>query len=444
MPTRKPPSEPASRAATSSYSAKSSSLSRGTPRGKEGNEGTGGKGGETRGKTRGTNAFRKHPLFKVLLDIGGKDRSLRPSVLGKYDPLLRSAEVQRRIRAATDGSQPDVLAHKALLDAIETLPKGTRHTVGEAALCATDAYENLLLERRIELLEKDTITKDMFRYHRDEAFREIIEYLSRPSMAADEPKQAVAPFKGKRQDLTGDEWLMVRFADVAQSAIHLHYAGLAVLFDQDLSYFLARKNIRPSQVTERASVNLPFTDWVFKRYTDLLYNSGYVGLEEHITSWGRPTGHAVKWLFEQLGDATPVGPRSVPDDRTPTRSGHTPEEHQLLRLAEFAYHKHWLPWYLKNCEKSSRESALVPIVAMSGAIEFTLTRHLGLQASVLHEKARLAAQKSLASYYIRIDDLAPLAGSLSLRQRADAYFDVQGALLTSRGQMWFREYIEAV
>jgi hypothetical protein len=321
------------------------------------------------------------------------------------------------------------------------LPEGTRRTVGEAALCAKADYEHLLVERRIELLAEAGITRDMFRYHRDEAFRQIITYLTHRPPA--KVKQAVAPYKGRRQ-LTEDERLVRNLVNFAQCAMDLHYAGLTVLFSQDLAYFLNRNNILPHQVIAGHRRIDPLDDSIFARYINLLYRSGYASLEEYLQS----ECHGVISLYEKIGDATPIGPRTVPGDETPSGSFSTPEEKLLYRLglAELAYRSHWRPWYSANCiVHGSRANALVPIVAASGTIEYLLARHFGLNTiPQVHEKARLIAHKTLASYYNQIDERAPLAGSLSLRHRADAYFDVQGALLTNRGRKWYRGQIDKV
>jgi hypothetical protein len=411
-------------------------------------------GGKKRGKPGDTDPMLQHPLYKELEAIGRNDTSLQPLVLEKYKHLLESPEVQRRALASTSTQPLAALAREALRDAVKALPKGHRRTVGEAVLCAKPRYEDQIVERRIELLEEppNPISRHMWRYYRKLALKAIFNYLMRPTTEALLPRQAVAPRKPPFLHInTPDEDRALDFIHFMERATDLHYAGLAVLFSRDLQYFLARKTISISDLIETVHYSKDgLMRYIFECHTALIGTWLSTNLDASLThdDW---SGNTIKGLFGMIDDATPIGLHSWQSDEE-IESAHSPMEKQsrYQTFAQGAHASHWIPWYSKHCMgKSSRESALVSLVALSGAIESTIVQssvapYFRLKYDRTHGKSRLLAQKNLALYYSKIDDLAPLAGDLSLRQRADAYFDLQSPLLTDRGEKWYDGRIEVV
>ncbi len=396
--------------------------------------------GEKEGKTKEPDPLREHPLYKELLRIGREDMSINRRALRKYDHLLGSAEVQRRAGAGANLDQLAEAAESVLRAAVRALPEGKRRIAGEAGLCAIKDYENLKIVQRIPLLEAlpEKFDMEMFKYYRHEAFKLIFEYLTHASVA--KPKQAVPPYK-RHPILTKDDELERDLIRFGQRTAELHYAGLVVLFSEELEIFLSTRRVLFSQL--RRPGNNPdttFTQYIFDCYTALFYQSNRITLEEELFT----EDHGITDLLEKLGDATPIGPRRLPDDDTLRQMidvrGGVDLRWQLR--AQSAYRTHWQPWYRKHChayKRTARDSALVPIVAMSGVIASIIRL-----PRTTRQKARLHAHKKLASYYNEIDELAPLAGDLSLRQRADAYFDIQGAVLTDRGKKWYQGRIETM
>lgn len=199
-----------------------------------------------------------------------------------------------------------------------------------------------------------------------------------------------------------------------QHATDLHYACLIVLFSQDLHPYLKRECIPGCTADPQDRDSLK--DYVYGSYIRLLYESWYDFLSSAIET---QTGPRIAILFEAIRDAAPIG---NPQVSAPSAQ------------------KQWNQWYWKNCQDgaSSRASTLVPIAAASGAIRVPLVEHFRLDDAAIRQQARLVAFKAVSRHYARVDEQAPLAGSLSLRQRAEAYLDIQSPLLTERGLQCYR------
>ncbi len=330
-------------------------------------------------------------------------------------------------------------AREALISAIETIVVPLDKEVAQAALCSTKDYEGLTIKERLPKLPNMSLSS--FKYHRSKAFTVIVRYLTRAP--ASEPKQAVEPFSPRRHDLKDNELLLREIVHYVLLTLRLHYAGLTALFCQDLEAFLSSQGILDIQLA-KPFFNDQISGYIFSCYIQLLYWPHRANLDRELNARGGPSWLGVDTLLDRLGDLTPLGPQTLPEDATLEMPSYTPEEKQRrrLRLAERAYKTHWKPWYSTNCRlaSTSPESALVTIAATSGALASLLIGRNKLRAGPLHKQARLAAQKTLSGYYSKIDDTAPLAGNLSLRQRAEAYFDIQSVLLTKQGTLWHSEY----
>lgn len=399
----------------------------------------------------------ENPLYKELEKIGRDDMSLKPLVLGKHKHLLGSPEVQRRA-AANPNTQLPVIAGRALRDAIKTLPNGYRRIVGEAVLCAKPEYEHLIVKQRRELLEESPkkISYDQWRYHRRLALEAVFRYLSSPALSPALPNRTEeAQFQPDHDASMAEAELAVAFIPFMERAIALHYAVLAQLFTQDIASWLWRESgLRLAVILPEQSSEDPLAHYLFDSFTELIGASWLGdGLEERLTLALSSSANTVRDIFWMISDATPMGLRSWSDDEALKPTVAPKQKYaQYKSFAEHAYASHWTPWYREHCSplaESSRDSPLASIAALSGALESML---LGSQLEPYfrrrrdptHEQARLQAHKVISAYYKGINDSAPLANELSLRQHADVYFNMQGTLLTDRGIKWYSKEIEAV
>jgi len=347
--------------------------------------------------------------------------------------------VRTRADGASDANTLAVHAQAALLDAIASIIDPRDKEVAEAALCSNETYEGLpVFERRHKM---EGLTEKKWDYRRLKAFKEIIDYLSRPYVA---PGKTDQPSKGEigRPRTADDERMNRRISTFVRAALQLHYAALSALFVQDIKTFV---RIRPQTGMTPDEV---YQDYIFDTYVAFMYGSGYLTIKPYIKSQGWPTRRIPIALYDELGDAAPIGRHA---SILGLAGSHTQApgdiERELRQRASDDYDREWVSWYKKHCSAygaCSRQSSLVPFVAISGAIELELSRHFGLKRRLLHKKERLNALKLLAFQYSGIDDTVPVAGGLSMRQRAIAYFDVNSALLTDRARKWYARKIKQI
>lgn len=369
------------------------------------------------------------PLYKELVTIGTNERTLRPDRLVGYATLLTTPEVLRRAGRTSDALTLARHAHNALLDAIAEIVVPLDKEVAEAALCSTDNYEGL---RPGERLTKMTgVSMNTFKYRRERAFAQIMAYLRRGGDQSPQPIHNVHHSSLKGDFLTRD---IINFI---QRASILQHAGLADLFCKDLDYMSAHKDLWKIS-REELPVPLPFCKYIFERYISLVYFSKYTSLDSYIRSALRTSkrldADEVNWMFDRIRDATPVGRLTdLGTDEPPSSHLSRKDLEQQIRSA---YDTRWLKWYPTT--EPSYQSALAPLIAASGAIAHRMARVYGLDLLEIEGTAQLAVFKIIVRHYPFLRKSERFAGNLSLRQRAEAYLEITGPLLTQRAYTWYR------
>ncbi len=428
MPTRKPLSEPASRGARSA-SAKSSSTGRETSGRKQG-----GKRGNPASAPLQKGGLTANPLYKALLKIGSNEKSIKHLGLRKYDVLLRSPEVRRRAGSTTD---PDELARCAsdlLRQFVGEITDPTRQLVAQAALCTEKIYEGRGVEQRKDMLlqSKAKITWDMFRYHREIAFGQLVDILDHTvSISVPPPSQSTIGSASTQRASSGAHSL-------ARMAARLHYSILASIFVARFTDNL--KDIEP-YVSERYGALDIYAKCAFEDFYVFLINSEYIIMgEEYMPhEFSSDQLRDLQFLFRTIEGCGPL-------DWTHTeRLRDALWDHADVVRAIFT--ETWEPWFYDlspvptqskifppELEGSPSISRLEPVTAKAGAIVQLINKAIDLQEPVLSE-ARTRAYKMLA-YTYDFDEFVPILDGRSLRQHTDTYFDSASNTLAYSDIVW--------
>lgn len=376
------------------------------------------KGGK-RGKSGGLKPKRAdvsvidHPIYRELLEIGSKERSLNPWAIRTYDALLKSEDVRRRAGPTTD---LDRLAHEAS-DALRTIVDGItdpiRRLVAQAALCTEPTYEGLRVIQRQEELAKlpEKISAEMFKYHRRKVFESIVRIMDIDSTHV---KLQVPE--------SPDSVLLV----LASAAANLYYAMLT-------SIFVTRFSLKLNLVkTHKSSCGLEareaYAKYAFESFTRFIYEYAY--------SPAVPT-YQLHLPWELIGSLEFIL-RTIREYGPPF----TPEEYEMLckdlsgkppgEATSRLFREGWQPWF---CDDSQLFEGLpvIPRLELLGAkaeaAARMISKHVSLEELVFSE-ARTIAHKTLADIY-DLDESVPIVDGKSLRYHADTYFDSASAALAN-------------
>jgi len=369
----------------------------------------------------------EHPLHRVLLDIGSKEKSIAPTRLSKYKALLESREVRRRAGMTTDTNQLAKHASQALLTIIDETPDETRKLVLQAALATTKQYIGLRVVQREEMLEAlpQNITKHMFRYHREIGFETIIDILE---SGADDFTVGTPSSKPPQDESRHFVLPLIMIA------AHLQYAILASLFTASFEslakaheslFSSGRLNPEVGNTCTRQAFG------IFKEFLDI-FMAYLEESERHKLTHYLPE-QAIDRLSQLLHTIIDCGPPFANAEDVqqfawgPNSTSETDPFFQEI----------WEPWFYGTVPSDLRPSwallpsipTLEPIAAKAGAAVTVITSHITVQQPVIRE-ARTMAYKTI-SYSYPCDEFAPIFNGRSLRDHIDTYFDTASQRLAN-------------
>jgi hypothetical protein len=390
-----------------SSSAKSSVLARGLS---EENQ----RKAEKRASTR-----RKAPeplLYRVLLEIGSKEKSIKPDRLRKYRALLESPEVRRRAGMTTDPAELAKHASEALSDLVNAIAEPVPRLVAQAALCTETQYEGFRVVRREEMLDKQGIDHDKFIYHRISALTSIAVILESAPVAHPTVR---LPDESTVAELAQIEELYRTPMRTACTAADLHYSMLTAMF---IAEFHRKFNLDAYQPNRRRKASDASVTWAHKSFDSFMFRFTELFTWEHLSCDFTP--EILNTLNLLLGAVQDLGPIF-------------PKWEGSFFLQEGMYSKHqdeiqrtWRAWFYDNWESLAplpATSRLEPIAAKAGAAALIISGQLTLP---VFEEARTSAHEVL-THYDENDEFAPLFAGQSLRHHADLYFDDVGLRLAN-------------
>jgi hypothetical protein len=367
----------------------------------------------------------KHPLYRELLDIGSKEKSIAPTRLKKYKALLESPEIRRRAGMTTDTNQLAKHASQALRIIVDETPDETSKLVLQAALSTTKAYRGLRVVQREEILDKlpKKISKDMFRYHRRKGFETIIDILE---SGADNFTVAPAP-KPLQDEHEGFVLPLIRIA------AFLQYAILASLFTTNFeplaktyegSLISGRLNQESGNACTRQAFGI-FAEFlgIFMDYFD--------ESERHRLTHYFPE-QAIDRLSQLLQGIIDCGP---PFDSADDRLEFSWNVAVTSETDPF-FQEIWEPWFYGTSSGLSSSWLLLPsiptlepIAAKAAAIVIIITYHITVQQPVIREARTMAC--NIISYSYPCDEFAPIFNGRSLRDYVDTYLDTESLRLAN-------------
>jgi hypothetical protein len=366
-----------------------------------------------------------------LIALGRSERTIRPDALVKYSDLLTCADVQRRAPPGADDPTLALYAHEALLAAIKSVTPAATRAIAEAALCSDERYEGRQIKERLPMLPG--VSRSTFKERREDAFEQIIRYLTQPALRS----HAVSTREINLDDEVGPP----RSPRVPQLAATLHYFALLPLFEAQFNRLLRQHSLL-QRIVYDTKLGPSFNRFIFDQYMALitLPSDTVHGELAHLP---KATKRYVLQHMDNVRRSSPLGTRSISDQEA-TELTYYVSGVALDAIAAAAvdrlYETLWSSWYGLTCSgHSARQSALVPIVAATGAILSEFEKSSAEEATtigVMRIDARRAAHKLAAIHYPLLDETVPIAGSLSLTQRLDAFIDIESADLTNVGEIW--------
>jgi hypothetical protein len=285
------------------------------------------------------------PLYRELIAIGAKSKSLRPTALITYTELLACRQVATRAPGESDRAILAVHASRALRDAISTVVEASDRLVAEAALAATERFEGKRIGERQDMLaaeKKGRITLDVFKAHRRVVFGEIVLFL-RTTYHETVPPDAPAA-AGRLTERYGGDLGRVR-SDYWDAMRHLGTfarAGLAALFVREFDALLAaRKTTLPIRRADACASHM------FSGFCAVAWSTRYAYVEHD--------GLLTEWLADKLNDAQRAerivrAVQGILDTFFPAL--HFPDEYLMSAIGPLRnpqtlplYTDLWLPWY---------------------------------------------------------------------------------------------------
>lgn len=381
-----------------------------------------------------TDKLNKEPLYLELLAIGRDERSIEPDALRRYKRLLESPEVRRRAYPSTDPDDLAKHASEALGWLIERCdrPGSPRQLVAKVALGLQEGYEELSVAgRESKLEEEEHFTENMFKYHRQMVFEEMVKTLEDgdPPESTDDgirriSKSLDAPFRSSelqvllQRGLPAVDAMSGNFMALAHAAAQLHFAILACSFSNQFNYDLG--------LTETNQWGLQLISHhpgaCAKHVLDAYAAFGrlarwFEALKEPPARVSAGTSEQIRFLIKSIGFRSAFLIPFLRTDRT-QRAADSPSEPPPGLASSVALH----------------DKDLEIVSAKAGALALMIGSHVGYESASLSD-ARKATHKTLA-YYYSFDPYEPICNGESMKSCADRYFDSKSLSLANSALVW--------
>jgi hypothetical protein len=390
-----------------------------------------GSSGGKRGKPSSTKLERAsgptvHPLYRALLAVGTKEKSIAPSAVRKYGALLNSEEVRRRAGPDADVDERARHASEALHAIVDGIAERIPRLVAQAALCTDQKYQGLrVTQRQAQLCAlQESISEDMFKYHRRKVFESIVLNLETASVPSEAPVIAETPTTSLQSSSDADK----NFTWLARAAAYLHYMMLTAIFIAEFEPKLRRREGHP--YWGDAQVQMACEARTFESFVAFEFACRYLKDAQKACPLPSTDLRVLKLLIRTIKE---YGPPFTSADRDVLAWGFDAEgKYREITL------RAWEPWFFDGPFGALGNlpdiPTLEPIAAKTGAFALIISRHIALREPVFSDARRLA-QKALA-YDYSFDEFAPLFDGKSLRQLADTYFDRASATLAGSDLAW--------
>ncbi len=289
-------------------------------------------------------------------------------------------------------------------------------------------FEGLSISERIHKLPG--ITDKVFKYHRRKAFHRIIKYLERPvTTSASQPSPADTIYLVPHPD--NENYPLRDFARFCSDMAKLHFAALGMMFAFRLDTELQAHGV-PGNYEQ-----VPLIDYLFRAYTALVYgyrltSSAFLWIPD-LQDPPHPDTQILHTLWEQMATYGPLAlTRTTAEDRDIL--GRYAHNNEMELEARQLYRERWYELRGRGIDDKAPKP-LFPdmathLASRSGAFLLVTSRHVKFTIPI-QSHARRQAHKALASYY-EFDEWVPLMGRLSLRHRADAFFDAESGHLADK------------
>ncbi len=362
-------------------------------------------------------------LYNVLLTIGRVDKSIRLSVLEKYEPLLRCPEVRRRAQLDASRHELAIHARQALLDAIEDVVVPTDRLVAQAALCTTEQFEGLRVsERQSSLMDlrHGRITPDVFKRRRRQVLHDIVRALQSAPLSLPRPSTSGTvhqqPAPRKQTALEG----------LAHEAADLHYGGLLSLFVDQMRAEGIQLDVRPEAWGACAV-------FMFQTFVPLVMQEGRAeAVLSALSSETRTTAAVLYKGVIESGPALSEGElEGIENYRYGLAGWLTHPDGMMLAI----YNDSWDAWYRDRVADRLNRAGIEAVTARSGALARIILQNIGSKHPVLSD-ARRSALQTLA-YYCDFPEHAPIFDGRSIHYLAEAYFDSNSDALATEALQWY-------
>jgi hypothetical protein len=301
---------------------------------------------------------------------------------------------------------------------------GDEKSIAEATFGLHDFDDMFVYERLEKLEEREGIKTYTAKERRANVLGSIRKALV---VLPDAPRTNETTSQNKRSLLGTNEYMMQRVAN-------LHYSILVSYFVVDKGTQLREaEGVDPAHFDARPRILAERTLECYVDFIAACDNSPMLGSSERFEQqYGRTSGpsfHAEGRYF--VGELVKEIYSHDPFDNTSRKllKGYGHKLWSPLTMSGQSdirelYNDVWLPWYIKSLDDRHNRpaSGLWTLGALAITVTTDLARYIGYQSGPALATARRLAHKALA-YYFDFDEYAPIMDGISLRDRADAYFD---------------------